>query len=49
MINQGVDSSKSTSVNSTFDDLLDDLLQETSTMVNQNGLSQHMYVKVAPD
>ncbi|XVE49984.1 hypothetical protein DITRI_Ditri01bG0125700 [Diplodiscus trichospermus] len=42
-VNQGVDSSKAAAVNSTFDDLL----KETSTMVNQNGLSEH--AKATPD
>ncbi|XVF02065.1 hypothetical protein REPUB_Repub04eG0144100 [Reevesia pubescens] len=50
MVNQGVDSSKSAAINSTFDELLDDISsQETSTRVDQTGLSQDTDVIVAPD
>ncbi|OMO53999.1 hypothetical protein CCACVL1_28149 [Corchorus capsularis] len=36
-------------VSSTFDDILDDLLQETSSTVKQNDLSRQMDVEGAPD
>ncbi|XVF44334.1 hypothetical protein PTKIN_Ptkin02bG0112300 [Pterospermum kingtungense] len=47
---KGVDSSKSAAVNSSFDGLLDDLLQETSTRVNQDvNPSKHAAVNSTID